>query len=328
MGGVENLNGSALEVSHNGGASWSSVASFVDTLSHYDWPVPDNLYTENAQLRVTASVASATGFADSVSGLTISPTVMNNLSFEEWSLYGPVDGPPDDWVISGSSYGTGFSVKANLTAALHVDGNMSAQVDLNSGKTMHMVQRCQGAVPGVAYSAQLRVLDQAAAGSVQISLSAMDAFGGLLTSNASATSVDESGFQTISTSLTAPNGSTYLRMDIQLDAALTSTFYLDDLQIVGLEPTPEVVFISPVRDTALAVDGSSSIEVGWSYNGTEDLIAEAFRGHGGWYILVAGGRIRRRNGYDVQLDGLGHVGARRAITSSCCQCIRTLGHGL
>ncbi len=272
LGGTSNVTGAVIQASSDQGASWDTIATTADTLSQTDWTVPDDLFTNDAWLKVVSTVSDGVAQQDSVEGLTVRPLLLQNRGFEEWNIFGLVTGPPDDWVTSNAVYGSDIVVRPILTGAKVAEGSMAAQADLGSFISATLFQDITEVTPGNQYTFSCQILDNSPGVSASLRLTALNASNTLITAYGSSTSVDQSSYADYSVSLTAPSGTVALRLEILLDANQSGTVYLDDVRLEGAEPSPDVTMLGPPADTVFTYDGVTTLPIRWSYGGTASVV--------------------------------------------------------
>ncbi|MFH0882939.1 MAG: T9SS type A sorting domain-containing protein, partial [bacterium] len=244
-------------------------------LSRATWVVPEDVFTNDAYLRVVSTVTSGLVQQDSAVALTIRPPLLQNRSFEEWDQFGQVSGPPDDWVTSGATYGTAITVRAVLTPAKVAEGDMAAQVDLASGVSATLFQEITDITVGTQYTFSCRIFDDAAAALASLRLTALNASNTLITANGSASSEDHSSYVDYSVTLTAPTGTKALQLEILLESTLSGTLYLDDVRLDGVEPDPVVTILGPPQDTVFTYDGVTKLPIRWTCGETASVVKTA-----------------------------------------------------
>ncbi|MFH0883226.1 MAG: hypothetical protein V2A56_09600, partial [bacterium] len=76
LGGTSNVSGAEIQTSTNQGNSWTTVYTSDDTLSRATWVVPEDVFTNDAYLRVVSTVTSGLVQQDSAVALTIRPPLL------------------------------------------------------------------------------------------------------------------------------------------------------------------------------------------------------------------------------------------------------------
>lgn len=257
------------------GENYSDVQSLPASSTQTTWTAPEQTFSSEMGVKVTADVENGVPKSDEVRTLTVRSSTLLNPGFEDWTVHGIESGPPDNWSCeSAGEYGTDWLATGTAVADA-IDGFTSVRIHVVNSGTYRLYQEMNGLSRGMNYCCRCTAIDSEPNAEAYLELSYFDSNAQLINTYQSNASVDAGDGQRLEVIQMAPENAEYLRVALCVEASTAVSIYADNVAIDIRQGVPEVTILTPAGGASHGYNGTDALHISWDYGTTSSFVQQA-----------------------------------------------------